>query len=121
MWYDHSNKKVWSNKSQKKHQSNKKSNVNLDTKSKNGVHVVDGKCMCLCNEGFGFNTSHATGFHDTWAACVQNNQSFTLSATHVVQKKIVVSSGTVPQVVSNHLGGNQALPTMYGGTAPAPF
>ena len=74
--------------------------------------------MCLCNKGCGFNSSHTTVFHDTWAACVKNNQPFTFPDTHVFQKKIAVSSSTVLQVASNHLGGTQAPPPINGGTDP---
>ena len=76
--------------------------------------------MCLCNKGCGFNTSHTTGFHDTWAACVKNNQPSTLPATHVFQKKMVAASGTVTQVASNNGGGNQSPPPIISGTDPAP-
>ena len=75
--------------------------------------------MCLCNKGCGFNTSHTTGFHDTWAARVHNNQPFIFPVTHFFQKKIVAASGTVPQVASNNVGGTQYLPPINGGTAPA--
>ena len=69
-WTKRSNKKGRNNKAQKQQQINKKENENVDTKSNNGVHIVDGKFMCLINKGFGFNNSQTTGFHDTSAACV---------------------------------------------------
>ena len=120
MWAKRSNKKGRTNKSQKQKKINKKANVNGDTKSNNKVHLVDGKWMCLCNKVFGFNTSRITGFHDTWDVCVQNNQPFTLPATHSFQKKIVSASGTVPQVASSNGGGTQSPPPINGGTDPTP-
>ena len=50
-WAKHSDKKGWNNKSQNQQKSDNKENGNGDTKSNNGVHLVDGKCMCLCNKG----------------------------------------------------------------------
>ena len=85
-WAKRSNKKGQANKSQKQQQSFKKPNGNGDTKSKNGVKLVAVKWLCLCNKGCRFNTSHTTGFHDTWYACVKNNQPFTLLYTHVFQR-----------------------------------
>ena len=108
-------RKVRPIKLKKKHQSNNEGNV--DTKSNNGVQIVDGKWMCLCNKGCGFNKSHTTGFYDTWAACVKNNQPFTLPATHVF-KKMVSGSNTVPQVASNNGGGTQYPPPINVGTSP---
>ena len=55
-WYKRSNNEVQTNKADKQHQINKKENVNVDTKSNNGVHLVDGEYMCLCNKYCGFNT-----------------------------------------------------------------
>ena len=77
--------------------------------------------MCLCNKGYGFNTSHTTGFHDTWAACVKNNQPFTLPATHVFQNKMVAAIVTVTQVTSNNIVVTQYLSHINGGTATTPF
>ena len=76
--------------------------------------------MCLYNKGCGFNKSHTTGFYDTWAACVKNNQPFTLPATHVFKNKMVASSVTVNQVALNNVGGTQAPPPINGDTTPAP-
>ena len=76
--------------------------------------------MCLCNKGCGFDHSHTTGLHDTWSACVKNNQPFNLPSTHTFQKKIVAASGTVPQVASNNGGSNQSPPTTNGVTDPDP-
>ena len=120
MCYKLSNKKGQANKPQKKNQSDKKSNLNGDTKSNNGVHLVDGKCVFICNKGCGFNTSHTTGFHDTWAVYVQNNQPFTLPATHVFGKKMLSESGTVPQVASNNGYGTQSPTPINGNTDPDP-
>ena len=44
-WANHSNKNVWTNKYHKQHQINNKENGNVDTKSNNGVHLVDRECM----------------------------------------------------------------------------
>ena len=77
--------------------------------------------MCLCNKGCGFNSSHTTVFHDTWAACVKNNQPFTFPDTHGFQKKILASSGTVPQVASDNGGGTQSPPPINNGTDPDSF
>ena len=77
--------------------------------------------MCLCNKGCGFNTSHITGLHVKWAACVQNDQPFTLPDTHVFQHKMVAASDTVTQVASNNGGGTQYLPPINGGTSHAPL
>ena len=74
--------------------------------------------MCLCNKGCGFNTSHITGFHDTWYACVQNIQPLTLSDTHVFKNKMVAARGTVNQVASNNGGVTQYPPRINGVTAP---
>ena len=49
-WANCSNKKVWTNKSHKKQQINNRGNINVDTKSNNGVHLVNGECMFLCNK-----------------------------------------------------------------------
>ena len=76
--------------------------------------------MCLCNKGFGFNTSHTPRFYDIRAACVQNNKPFTLPATHVFQKKMVAASGTFHQVDSNNGVGTQSLPPINDGTYPDP-
>ena len=76
--------------------------------------------MCRCNKGCGFNVSRTTGFHGTWAACLQNNQPFTLPATSVFQKKMVSASITVHQVASNNVGCTQSPPPIHGGTDPAP-
>ena len=46
-WAKHSNKKDWDNKTQKQQKSDKRENGNGDTRSNNGVHLVDGKWMCL--------------------------------------------------------------------------
>ena len=86
-WAKHSNKKGRTNKSQKQQKSDKKENGNGGNKSNNGVRLVYVKWLCLCNKGCGFNTSHTTGFHDTCAACVQNNQISILINTHVFQIK----------------------------------
>ena len=107
-----------SNKSQKQHKTNNK--ANRDTKSNNGVHLVDGKCMCLYSKGCGFNTSHNTGLRDTRSACVKNNQPFTFPANHVFQKKMVEESGTVPQFASNNGGGTQSPPPINSGTDTDP-
>ena len=80
-WANRSNKKSQDKKYQKQQQIDKKANG--DTKSNNGVQLVDWNWICLCNKGCGFYTSHTTGLHNTWAACVQNNQPFTLPATFV--------------------------------------
>ena len=69
-WSNRNNKKGQTNKPQNQHQSDKKENVNRDTHINNGVHLVHGKCMSLCNKGCVFNNSHTTGFYDTWAVCV---------------------------------------------------
>ena len=53
-WAKRSNKKGWTNKTHKQQKINNKENGNLDTKSNNGFHLVDGKCMCLYNKGCGF-------------------------------------------------------------------
>ena len=71
MWAKRSNKKGWANKSHQQQQINKKENG--DTKSNIGVQLFDGKWMCLCNKGCGFNNSHTTGFHNTWASCVKKH------------------------------------------------
>ena len=76
--------------------------------------------MIICNKGCEFNTSHTTGLHDTRAAYVQNNQPFTLPATHVFQNKMASASSTVPQVSSNNEVGTQAPPPINGGTYPVP-
>ena len=76
--------------------------------------------MCLCNKCCGFNTSNKTGFHDTWAARVKNNQPFTLPSTHVFQNKTVAASCTVTQVASNNGGGTQDPTPINGATATAP-
>jgi len=52
--------------------------------SENGVHLVDGRWMCLCKKGCGFNLTHTTGFHEAWS---QNTAGFSLPATHVFVKK----------------------------------
>ena len=101
-WSKHINKKGRANEYQKKQQSDKKANVNGDTKSNNVVHLVDVKWMCLSNKGCGFNNSYTTGFHDTWAARVQNNKPFTLPATHLFQNKMAASIVTVTQFASNN-------------------
>ena len=85
-WDERSNKKGWTNKYQKQQQINNKGNLNEDTKSNDGVHLVEEKCMRLCNKDCGFNTSHTTGFHNTRGVCVKNNQPFTLISTHFFQK-----------------------------------
>ena len=84
-WANHSNKKGCVNKDQKKQKSD--NNANVDTKSKNGVHLVEAEWMFLCNKGCGFITSHTTGLHDTWDACMKNNQPFTFTDTHAFQQK----------------------------------
>ena len=104
-WAKHSNKKGWNNKPQNQQQSNKKANGNGYTKRNNEVHLVDGKFMCLWNKGCGFNTSHTTVFHDTWANCLQNNQPSNFPATHFFQNKMLGESGKVPHVASNNRGG----------------
>ena len=70
IWAKSINKKGQANKSQNSHQIDKMENGNVDTNSNNGVNLVDNRWMCLCNRCCGFNSSHTTGFHDTWAACV---------------------------------------------------
>ena len=50
-WDKRIKKKNRSNKSQKQQKTNNK--ANRDTKSNNGVHLVDVKWMCLCNKGCG--------------------------------------------------------------------
>ena len=104
-WSKHINKKGRANEYQKKQQSDKKANVNGDTNSNNGIHLVDGSWICLYNKGCGFNTSHTTGFHDTWANCLQNNQPSNFPATHFFQNKMLGESGKVPHVASNNRGG----------------
>ena len=103
-WDKRSNNKGKANKPQKQQKSDKKANLNVDTNSNNGVHLVDSKWMCLYNKGCGFNTPHTTGFHDTWDACVKNNQTSTLPAIHVFKKKTVAASFTFLQVDSNNGG-----------------
>ena len=53
-WSKRSNNKGKTNKSQKQQQRNNKANRNGDTKRKNGVHLVDGKWIWICNKGCGF-------------------------------------------------------------------
>ena len=55
-WEDNSYKKGQTNKKQKQQQNDKKKNWNGDTNSNIVVNLVDGKWMCLCNKGCGFNT-----------------------------------------------------------------
>ena len=74
-WAKCINNKVRTNKTQRQRKINKKENGNGDTKKNNEVHLVDNKWVCLCSKGFGFNTSHTTGFHDTWATCVNTNDA----------------------------------------------
>ena len=100
-WAKRSNKKSLTNKSQNQQQSNKKVNVNRETKSNNGVHLVDGKSVYLYNKGCLVHTSHTTGFHNTWDTCVKNNPPFTLTSTQVSQNKMVVASGTQHRVIQN--------------------
>ena len=64
-WAKWSNNKGRTNKSHNQQIINNKANGNVDTKVNNGFHPIYGKCICLCNKGCGFNTSHTTGFHDT--------------------------------------------------------
>ena len=103
MWSKSSNKKGWDNKYQNQQQSDKKENG--DPKSNNRFNLVDNKWMCLYNKGCGFNTPHTTGFHDTRATYVKNNQPLAFPFTHVFQKKMVSASGTFPQFASNNGGG----------------
>ena len=119
-WAKNSNKKGRTNKYHKKQQINKKSNWNGNTKSNNGVQLVYRNCMWLCSKGCGFDISHTTWLHDTWASCVQNNQSLTFTATHVFQNKMAPASITVPQVASNNGGVTQDPLPINVGTAPAP-
>ena len=116
-WVKHSNNKGHDIKSQNQQQINKK--YNGYSKSKNGVHIVGGKWMCLCNKGCRFNTSATTGLHDTWSACVKNNQPLTLSDNYVFQNIMIASISTVTQVVSNHGVVTQYPPPINGGTSPA--
>ena len=44
-WANRSNKKGRTNKSHKQQKINNKENINVDTKSNNGVHLVDRECM----------------------------------------------------------------------------
>ena len=44
-WANRSNKKGRTNKTHKQQQINNKENINVDTKSNNGVHLVDRECM----------------------------------------------------------------------------
>ena len=120
-WDKISNKKCKVNKSQNKQKINNKSNGNGGTKSNNGVQLVEGKCMWLCNKVCGFNTTHTTGFHDTWATCVKNNQPVTLPATHLFKNKLISESVTVTQVDSNNGGGTQFPTPTNGVTATAPI
>ena len=90
-WNKCSKNKGETNKSQSKQQINKKSNGTGDTKNNNRIHIFYSKWICLCNKGCGFNTSHNTGFHYTWNACVKNNQPFSLPDTHVFQNKMVAA------------------------------
>ena len=105
-----SNKKGKTNNAQKQQKSDKKENKNRDTNINNGAHLVDGKWMCLCNKGCGFYTSHTTVLHDTWTACVKNNEPFTLSETHIFENKMVAEGGIVTQGASNNGGDTQDLP-----------